>query len=324
LTPASRDRPSPAGYFCAVAATAIWSGNFIIARGLSDNIPPVSLAFWRWTVAVAVFLPFAVRPLLAERRRLRPHLPYLCATAVLGVTLFNTLVYFAGHTTTATNLSLIAITFPVFILILSRIFLDERITLVRSAGILLVAFGVVLLITKGELSRLLNITFAIGDLWMLAASFIFAVYSLLVRRKPQTVSIWAFQLSTFLIGLLFLLPFYLWETAVVPPFDPAPRTLLSIAYVGVFASLAAFLLWNRAILLIGPSRAGMVYYTLPLFAGFAAWVFLGEAVGVLHLISLVLILGGIVMANTGGSVRKGPDEQEDTSRKRGCFTFDKR
>jgi drug/metabolite transporter (DMT)-like permease len=256
VAPSHRDSSAFTGYLCAIAATAIWSGNFIIARGLSDSIPPVSLAFWRWTVAVAVFLPFAVRSLLAERRRLRLHLPYLCLTAVLGVTLFNTLVYFAGHTTTATNLSLIAITFPVFILILSRVFLDEEITLVRSAGILLVAFGVVLLITRGELSRLLNITFAIGDLWMLAASFIFAVYSLLVRRKPQTMSIWAFQLSTFLIGLLFLLPFYLWETAVVPPFDPAPRTLLSIAYVGVFASLVAFLLWNRAILLIGPLQGG--------------------------------------------------------------------
>jgi drug/metabolite transporter (DMT)-like permease len=104
-----------------MSATALWSGNFIIARGLSESIPPVSLAFYRWVVAAIVFLPFALKPLLREWDCLRTHLPYLSMTALLGVTLFNTLIYFAGHTTTALNLSLISITFPIVIVILSRI-----------------------------------------------------------------------------------------------------------------------------------------------------------------------------------------------------------
>ena len=115
------------GYFFAICATAIWSGNFIIARGLNESIPPISLAFWRWVVAVVVCLPFALKPLIVEWDIIKEHIPYLSITSLLGITIFNTLIYFAGHTTTAINLSLISITFPVFIVILSRIFFRESI-----------------------------------------------------------------------------------------------------------------------------------------------------------------------------------------------------
>ncbi len=261
------------GYLFAIGATVIWSGNFIVARGLSNSIPPVSLAFWRWVVAVIVFLPFALKPLIAEREILRKHLPYLSIISLLGITLFNTLIYFAGHTTTAINLSLISITFPVFIVILSRFFFRERITLNKGIGILLVVFGVILLLTKGVLSALINISFAIGDVWMLLAAITFAVYSILLRRKPKDLSIWAFQLSTFILGLAFLFPFFIWEQMIVPSITFDPKITFSILYVGIFASLAAFVLWNKAIIQVGPSKAGMIYYTLPLFSVISAYSF---------------------------------------------------
>ena len=285
------------GYLFALGATAIWSGNFIVARGLSDVVPPVSLAFWRWVVAVIVFLPFALRPLITERQQLLKNIRYLSVIALLGVTVFNTLVYIAGHTTSALNLSLIAITFPVFIIILSRILHGEIITVYKILGILLVTSGVVLLITKGDLFVLGNISFAVGDLWMLSASAIFAVYSILIRQKPKELSIWAFQLSTFSLGLLFLLPIFIWEVSTVPPGTYDTATILSILYVGIFASLIAFILWNKAIITIGPSKSGLIYYTLPLFSGFLAYFFLDESIGMVHLFSALLIVAGIFTAN---------------------------
>lgn len=285
------------GYLFALGATAIWSGNFIVARGLSDVVPPVSLAFWRWVVAVIVFLPFALKPLIAERQQLLKNLRYLSVTALLGVTVFNTLIYIAGHTTSALNLSLIAITFPIFIIILSRILYGEMITVYKILGILLVTSGVILLITKGDLLVLRNISFAEGDLWMLSASAIFAIYSILVKQKPKELSIWAFQLSTFSIGLLFLFPFFIWEWSTTPPVNYETTTLLSILYVGIFASLIAFILWNKAIMTIGPSKSGLVYYTLPLFSGFLAYFFLDESIGMVHLFSALLIVAGILTAN---------------------------
>lgn len=285
------------GYLFAIGATAIWSGNFIIARGLNDSIPPVTLAFWRWVVAVIVFLPLALKPLVAEWAILKENVPYLCITSLLGVTIFNTLIYFAGHTTTAINLSLISITFPIFIVILSRIFFRELITVTKGIGIILVAAGVVLLITNGTPSKLLTISFAIGDVWMLVAAITFAVYSMLLKRKPKGLSIWAFQLSTFILGVIFLFPFFVWEYVSVPTVEFDTTAIGSIFYVGVFASLAAFVLWNKAIMAVGPSKAGMTYYTLPLFSGFLAQLFLKESISMIHLYSAVLIVPGIFIAN---------------------------
>ena len=293
----SQNKHALAGYAFALGSTAIWSGNFIIARGLSDSIPPVTLAFWRWVVATIVFLPFALKPLIAEREMLKKHLPYLSITALLGITIFNTLIYIAGHTTTAVNLALISITFPIFIVILSRLFFGEAITLNKGIGIVLVLAGVLMLISKGALSSLLDISFAIGDLWMLIASVVFAVYSILLKRRPPELGLLAFQLSTFILGLLFLFPFFLWEQTAVSPVEFETRTLLSILYVGVFASLVAFLLWNKAITAVGPSKAAMVYYMLPLFSGALAYLFLGESIRMVHFYSALLIVSGILAAN---------------------------
>jgi len=285
------------GYLFALCATAIWSGNFIIARGLTESISPISLAFWRWVVAVIVLLPFAIKPLIAEWGILKKNLPYLSITALLGITTFNTLIYFAGHTTTAINLSLISITFPIFIVILSRFLYCEAITLNKGVGILLVAAGIIFLITKGTPSILLQLSFAIGDLWMLMAAIIFAIYSLLLKRRPDRVSIWALQLSTFILGLIFLLPFFIWDWTNTSPTVLDTRTIFAILYVGIFASLSAFILWNKAIVVIGPVKAGMVYYTLPLFSGILASMFLQEGIGMVHFYSALLIVSGIFTAN---------------------------
>jgi len=284
------------GYLFAFGATAIWSGNFIIARILNNSMPPISIAFWRWTVAVLILFPFAIKRLLSEWSIIKKNFGYVSITALIGVTVFNTLIYLAGHTTSALNLSLISITFPIFIIILSRLFYDEKITLNKSIGIILVIIGVVFLVTKGHLKTLLNLSFAIGDVWMLLAAILFAIYSLLLKRKPKGLGIFSFQLATFILGLLFLTPFYLWELSVSQPTNIDTKLIYSILYVGVFASLTAYILWNKAIIKVGATNASMIYYTLPLFSGFLAYLILNEPIGCVHLISLILIISGILAA----------------------------
>jgi len=287
------------GYLFAFGATAIWSGNFIIARGLHESIPPVSLAFYRWLVAVIVFLPLAIKPLIHEWRIIKKHPGYFSITALLGITTFNTLIYIAGHTTTAMNLSLIAITFPVFIIILSRILYKEYVTIKKGIGIALVLIGVVMLITKGSVSVLFNISFNIGDVWMLLASMIFAVYSLFLKNKPEQISVMALQLSIFILGLLFLFPFFLWEQTTIHHSIFTWITIPAILYIGIFASLGAFIFWTKAVMILGPAKAGMVYYTLPLFSGFLAHLFLSESINMIYFYSMLLIFIGIVTTNRG-------------------------
>lgn len=301
------NRNALTGSLFALGSTAIWSGNYIIARSLSGSIPPVSLAFLRWSVAVVAILPFAAKSLLSGRRTIVRHLPFLAITAFLGVTVFNTLVYFAGRSTTAVNLSLISITFPIFVVVLSALTDREALTGRTVSGIVLVVAGVVTLITRGDPEAILALTFAPGDLLMLLASFVFAVYSLLVRRRPKDLGIWSFQASTFILGTLMLAPAFLLQPAPAPYTETGIRVVLAVLYLGIFASLTAFVFWNRSVELLGPSRAGMLYYTMPLFGGLWSTLFLGEGVTTAHLASAVLIVAGILLANPrpGKAARSG-------------------
>jgi len=289
--------PTLTGYLCALAATIFWSGNFIIARELNDTVAPVSLAFGRWLIATVVLFPFAIKSLLGQWDLIKRNLAYLSITAFTGVTLFNTMLYIGGQTTGALNLALISISSPIFIVVFARIVYAEVLTFHKVTGIFLVAAGIIALITRGQPSRLLELEFSRGDVWMLAAASIFAVYSILVIRKPPQLGIRAFQLSTFTLGLVFLLPFLAWEQQSVGASIFDVSAIYSILYLGIFASLFSFFLWNKSILLIGVSKTGMVYYTLPIFSGLMAWYFLGEDIGWLHLGSGLLIVSGIVLAN---------------------------
>ncbi len=284
------------GVLCALGATIIWSGNFIIARGLGGHFPPVQLAWFRWLTATAILLPFGYRDLLRERQRITANLGFLSLTALIGITVFNTLIYIAGRYTTALNLALIATATQIFLLLLSRIFLKEPITLRKTVGIAIAVFGVVSLVTKGDFSRLAGLDLNIGDLGMLLASGLFAGYSILVGKKPRELGQTAFLTTIFILGLLFLSPWALWEVLYGETAIFTPQAIGAILYIGIGASLISFLLWNRAVLLIGPARSGFIYYSLPLFSGVEALLILGEPVTAAHFYSGVSIIAGIVVA----------------------------
>ncbi|MCY7294716.1 DMT family transporter [Alteromonas sp. a30] len=285
------------GYLFAIGATLIWSGNFIIARGVMEAIPPISLAFWRWAIACSVMLPFALPTLLREWSVVRQNLLYLSSAALLGVAVFNTLIYFASHTTDALNLALIAICSPIFMMVFAHFFLRDLVTKNKVLGIVIVVVGVLVLITRGHPEMLMHVAFTSGDIWMLMAATCFAVYSILLKKKPEQISQWSFQLSTFVIGLLMLAPLYVWELTTKAPIQWDSSLMMSVSYLGVFASFAAYILWNRAIAAIGPSKAGMVYYCIPIFSGILGSLYLGEHIESYHLVCGVMIISGIVIAN---------------------------
>lgn len=286
------------GISFALIATALWSGNFVVARGWSDSIHPFSLAFYRWLVAVLVFTPFALKAVIRDRKAIRAHLPYISLTALLGVSAFNTLIYFAGRSTTAINLSLIALTFPIFILLISSVFFKEKITVIKALGVLIVLAGVLIIISQGQLSSLLQFSFHPGDPLMLLAAFTFSIHSILLKNKPKEISVISLQYSTFFIGLLILLPFFLINKIIQTETEAFSLPMLgSILYIGICASLISFVSWNKAIERIGAPSAGMIYFLLPLFSGISAWIFLGESLQVYHLISAALIIFGIILSN---------------------------
>lgn len=284
------------GYGLALAATAIWSFNFIVARGLSDSVPPVTLAFLRWSTAAILLLPFGIRPFFRDYKVIRKNLGYLSLTAFLLVTVFNTLIYIAAHTSKAVTLSLIAASSPIFIVFFAYLFLGTPLSLPKIIGLIAATVGVALLVTKGDLSQVLEHGVSGGDAWMILAASIFGAYSILVRFKPKDLGAVAFLCSTLLLGLLFLLPWLLWELQAGDKISLSSAAIAAIIYLGIGPSLVAFLCWNKAIMLIGPVHSAFVYYSLPIFSAIEGAVILGEPVHPVDLLSGALIMMGVIIA----------------------------
>lgn len=287
-----------AGIGFAVLATLMWSGNFIIARGVKDTMPPVSLAFYRWCCATLLLLPFVWKQFRKELPVVKAHKSYVLWVAFAGVTLFNTLTYFAGHYTSAINLALIGTTSsPVFALILAAIFLKEQIRPAQVAGLLLCIAGIILLIAEGSWEKLKAFHFSPGDVLILLAGFSFAVYNTLARRKPAGFSPVNFLFVIFTTGTLLLLPAWVIEISYTPPVEWTWPLVLVILYLGLGTSVIAFLCWNAAIARLGAGRTALFGNLIPVFSSLQAVWFLDEQLTLVHLFSGIAVIAGVLIAN---------------------------
>ncbi|MGW2629722.1 DMT family transporter [Streptomyces chattanoogensis] len=282
-----------AGLTLALTATVVWSGNFVIARALHDTVPPVQTAFWRWIIALLAVAPVAAAQVRRQWPVIRRHLGFLTLAALLGVTLFNTLIYQAGRSTSATNMAMIAAASPVLIALLARG--GERLGGRRTAGMALALAGVVTLVGKGSPAAVLHLDFATGDLWMLAATAAFAGYSALLRRRPQEIGGVPFLFMTFALGAAMLLPAYGVSLAAEGGFAPTAGTVAPLLYIGVFSSAVAYFTWNKAIALVGAARAGIVYYLQPVCVALLSSAVLDEPVGVMQMVCMALIVAGVAL-----------------------------
>lgn len=287
------------GIALAVLATLIWSGNFVIARGVNQQIPPVSLAFYRWSLATLLIVPLAIKKCKEEKEIVRKNWKYIFWVALTGITLFNTFVYVAGHYTSAINMALIGTTSsPIFATIMAVIFLKERLNTFRIVGILLCVAGIVLLLSKGSWENLASFRFSVGDLWVLAGAFAFAVYNILVRKKPGGISAINFLFVIFLLGTILLFPAYLTELNITGPVQWNGNLYGSIIYLGLGTSVISFLCWNAALQKLGTGTTVLFGNLIPIFSTLEAVWLLGEQINSIHLISGLLVIGGLIIANT--------------------------
>lgn len=288
--------PNIIGASLALLCVAVWSANFIVGRGVAEAVPPITLSFMRWFVAFCAIAPFTVLSVYRNRRHFLTHWKYYTLVALVGVSMINTFIYIAAHTVPALNLSLIAASSPLFVLILARVFYGDPITPVRLIGICVVLAGILLLITRGDFAVLARLDFHLGDLYMLAGAFCFAVYTLLMRKPPAGAKRFDALAVMFGVGLIFLVPLYVWEAAKTPPVHYTPSIIAVFLYCGLGASVFCYWLWAKGISYIGPARAAIIYYSMPLFCGVEAIIFLGESVLWVHYISGAMILGGLLVA----------------------------
>jgi len=294
--PLSRLWRSP--YVLLTLAVLFWSGNFIVGRGTAGLVPPVALAFWRWTIGLGLVVCLGAAQIRKDWPTLAAHWRPVVVLGILGVAVFNTLVYVGLQTTTAVNALLMQSAMPLVILAATFLLYRERPGVRAALGVLVSIAGVCVIATKGDWRALATLRFNSGDLWVLLAVGSYALYSALLRQRPRVHPL-SFLAATFAVGSLSLLPLYAHEHFVNAQVQAGWASFLAIAYVAVFPGFLSYLLFNRGVELAGANAAGHFMHLMPIFGSGLAILLLGERLAAFHLIGAALIAAGLMLATLG-------------------------
>ncbi len=278
----------------------LWAGNAVVGRLLVGQIAPLALSFYRWLFALLALSPFTARTLWRSRGVLRSHWKVLARQGFLGVTCYNSIQYVALHSTTPLKVSLVTSASPVFVTLLGALLFGEAIGVAAWAGSVLSVAGVAVVVTEGHLQRLAGLHFAPGDLMMLVAVFLWALYTWDLRRHPVALPRLSLLSSQIAWGLLFIAPLAAYERwGQGQTTHWGPQVALGIAYVSLLASLLAYGCWGAAVGRIGAQIPSYFGNLAPLFAAVLAYLFLGERIAPYHVVGALLIFAGIHVALRG-------------------------
>ena len=285
-------------YLLLTLTTLFWSGNMVIGRAIRDDVPPLSLAFWRWAIALALTLPLALPHLRTQWPQLRRGWPAVVALGLLGVGGYNTLAYIALQYTAATNAVLLNSFIPIATIALSWAFLKKRLSGVEWLGVLISLLGVCSIVARGELATLAGLSLNVGDLWMLTAVVVWALYTIGLQWRPAGVHPMLMLAAFTSVGLLALAPAYAWEIAQGRLIHVNATALAGIAYTGLLPGFAGYVFYNRAVGEVGASKASLFIHLMPVFGTILSALFLGEVPQNYHFIGMALIFAGIFLTTS--------------------------
>jgi drug/metabolite transporter (DMT)-like permease len=279
-------------------ANLFWSGNWIAGRALRDAFDPASLNFWRWAVAAVVLAPFALPGLRGKWPLIRRHAGILALLAFTGVALFQSLVYLGLRSTLAVNAVLLNSSLPLFMLLCSWVIERERASPRQIAGMLISFAGILVILSRGDPGALLQLELHSGDGWILLAMPVWGIYSVLLKRRPPGLGGLEFLFVISLAGVLMLAPAAAVQALQAPPRMPGANEALAVLYMGLAASVLAFICWNRGVATVGANAAGFTVHLLPAFGTLLAILILGEAFAGFHAMGIATILAGVLLAST--------------------------
>ncbi|MGH6720107.1 MAG: DMT family transporter [Alphaproteobacteria bacterium] len=278
-----------------IGAALLWSGGTVLVRALRDTMPPMGLGFWRAVVALVLVLPFAAGALWRDRRLLWAEAPRLVVAGLCGVALFPVVFFLAVHNTEAINVGLVSASEPLVIALLAWLALGDRLGRGQIGGFVVGAAGVIVLVTKGEPARVIDLAIGPGDAFAVASLFVWGVYTVLVQRLPRALAPGAVLAAVFAAGLVFAAPFAVVEAATRPVvLTPASATV--VLYSAAGGALLAFAFWNFGARVLGPTRAGFFLYLIPVFTFALAVALLGEPVRPYHGVGAAAIALGVAIA----------------------------
>lgn len=272
-----------------------WAGNMVMGRGIRADVPPIALAFWRWTIALALVLPFALPHLRDQWSRLRSAWRPLLFLGALGVGSYNTFAYIALQYTTATNATLLNSFIPIATIALAFLLFGKRLNRLEAAGVIVSLLGVVTIVSRGSLDTLLGLSLNNGDLWMLGAVLTWGLYTVGLQWRPQGVDPMLMLAALTVIGLALLAPIYAWELASGRHIQLSFTAVSGILYTGIFPGFIGYVFYNAGVAAVGPSRASLFIHLMPVFGIILAAIFLGERPQSYHFIGIGLVFAGILL-----------------------------
>ena len=285
-------------YIFLTLATLFWSGNFIVGKAASIfEIPPFTLNFYRWTFAWLILAPFTLKEIFRKKNYILENIKLILILGITSITIFNSIVYYSLNFTQVISGVLMISTIPVMIIFFCWVFRIEKTNFYQILGVFFSLLGVIIIITKAELDKLLNLNFNKGDLWMVVAMFSWAMYSALLKKKKFELSQISLLQTIISAGLILLLPAYLVEMALGYRVNIHLPFILTLSYVVIFPGLASFIFWIKGISLIGSNRSGIFLHLMPIFSTVLAMLIFKEKFMVFHLIGAIFIITGIVLSS---------------------------
>ena len=281
-----------------IASSFFWSGNFFSGKiAFLSDLSPFKLSFFRWILALLILLPFTYAQIIRDLEYYKKNILLMTIISILGVTIFNSFTYISLQTTMVINSTLMASVAPVMMIGFSWLIFRTKTTTLQFTGIVLSLLGAFAIVLKGNLNNLYNLYFTAGDLWMLGAVVSWCLYSVLLKKIDSKTSQLANLEVMIIIGVIFIIPFYIMESFNSTYLPSTGLDLAIIGYVAVFASIVAFFSWNKGVSIIGPNRASLFLHLIPVFSAIWAISFLNEKFAFFHVIGVLFILSGIILSN---------------------------
>jgi drug/metabolite transporter (DMT)-like permease len=273
-----------------------WAGNIVIGRAVAGRVPPVTLAYLRWTGAFLIAFGVAWPHLKRDWPTLLRHWPMMLVLAATGIATYNTMTYVGLQYTAALNALLLQSAMPLIVLIWDFGLFSARPNRWQILGVALSLLGVLAIISQLSPAVLSHVSLNIGDVWILGAVVVYALYLPLLRRRPE-VHPMSLLVTIMGIGSFMILPFCVAELLRGATIQGGLPSYAAIAYIAVLPSFVAYLFFNRGVELIGPARAGQSAHLMPVLGAILAVLFLGERFALYHVVGIVLIAAGILLAN---------------------------
>ena len=272
------------------------ASNLVVARGGVEFVPPISLAFWRWTLVFFILIPFTFFSLRKKSQVLNKEFKKLFFLGAMGCGVCGAFPFLAGQTTTVTNMGIIYTSSPVFIILISYFFFNEDINIKKIIGLISCLVGVFIIIIRGNLELLTNLKFNIGDLWMLAAAIGWALYSIyLFYWKTKFKIFERFTLISF-FGALSLLPFYICEELFFKQTYFTQEFYLWVIFAAISPGIIAFTLYTLAQNKLGASLTGFTLYIFTIYGAIYGFFLFEEKFENYHIIGTILVFLGVYFA----------------------------